>query len=300
MIPDPKASQWWRAAAFALVATCAVVAFTSSCGKSAPTSEQHRRIISVGGAITETVFALGAGDEVVAVDTSSIYPAAVHALPKVGYQRTLSAEGILALSPDLLIVSEEAGPPATLAQLENAGVKIVRMPNAKTIDEAADRILEVGKALDRPAQAIAEKLRADAKAATARATASSGPTFALIYARGTGTLQVGGDDTAAVAMVTLAGGRNAITTISGFKPLSPEVLIAAAPEVLVIPERGLATIGGPAGLAASPGVSATPAGNARRFVAYDDLLLLGFGPRLPSAIDELAKRLRAPTVASAP
>lgn len=299
MIPDPTASRWWRAAAFALVATCALVAFTSSCGKSAPRSA-HRRIISVGGAITETVFALGAGDEVVAVDTSSIYPVAIHALPKVGYQRTLSAEGILALSPDLLIVSEEAGPPATLAQLESAGVKIARMRNARTIDQAADRILEVGKAIDRPAQALADKVRTDATAAAARAKSSSGPTFALIYARGAGTLQIGGDDTAGAAMIALAGGRNAITQISGFKPLSPEMLIAAAPEVLVIPERGLATIGGAAGLAASPGVDATPAGKARRFVAYDDLLLLGFGPRLPSAIDELAARLRAPAVASAP
>lgn len=300
MIPDPVASRWWRATAFALVAACGLVMlFTQGCGKPTPKPE-GRRIISVGGAITETVFALGAGDEVVAVDTSSIYPRAIHALPKVGYQRTLSAEGILALSPDLLIISEEAGPPATIAQLENAGVKIVRMPNAKTIDQAADRILLVGKALDKPATALADKVRLDAKAAAERAKASPGPTFALIYARGAGTLQVCGDDTAGAAMVTLAGGRNAITTITGFKPLSPEVLIAAAPEVLVIPERGLATIGGAAGLAASPGVEATPAGKARRFVAYDDLLLLGFGPRLPEAIDELAKRLRAPVVASAP
>lgn len=300
MIPDPVASRWWRLTACALVVSCGLVMlFTSSCGTSAPKPE-GRRIISVGGAITETVFALGAGDEVVAVDTSSIYPAAVGALPKVGYQRTLSAEGILALSPDLLIVSDEAGPPATLAQLERAGVKIARMPNAKTIDEAADRILVVGTAIDRPAQLLADKVRAEAKAAAARAKTSAGPSFALIYARGAGTLQVGGNDTAGAAMVALAGGRNAITSIAGFKPLSPEVLIAAAPEVLVIPERGLATIGGAAGLAASPGVEATPAGKSRRFVGYDDLLLLGFGPRLPSAIDELAKRLRAPAVASTP
>jgi len=98
--------------------------------------------------------------------------------------------------------------------------------------------------------------------------------------------------------VELAGGRNAVPGFAGYKPLSAEVLIAAAPEVIVVPARGLATLGGEAGLLALPGVADTPAGRARRIVAFDDLLLLGFGPRLGPAIDELARRLRTPGAAS--
>jgi iron complex transport system substrate-binding protein len=289
MIPDPATSRLVRYVALLAFLSCVLVDL-SACDspQSAPTGK--RRIVTVGGAITETVFALGAGDEVVAVDTSSLYPDAAARVPKVGYQRTLSAEGILGLSPDLVIVSDEAGPPAALEQLRNAGVRVERMPAAKTVEEAAARIAAIGTALGRSAEALADRVRRESASAIARAS-REGPRFLLIYARGAGTVMVGGGDTGGSAMVELAGGRNAVGTISGFKPLSPEILIAAAPEVIVIPSRGLATVGGEAGLLAIPGVADTPAGKQRRIVALDDLLLLGFGPRLPRAIDELASAL---------
>lgn len=270
----------------ALIALVAV----ASCDAAAPASER-RRIVSVGGSVTETVFALGAGDDVVAVDTSSTYPDAATRLPKVGYQRTLAAEGILALAPDLVIVSDEAGPPSTLDQLRAAGVRVERMPPAKSLDSAIARITAVGNALGRPSAPLAGRVRRDGAAAIARAPHASARCV-LVYARGAGTLMVAGGDTAASAMLELAGGRNLLASLSGYKPLSAEILIDAAPDIIVIPARGLETIGGAAGLLALPGVAATPAGRARRFVAFDDLLLLGFGPRLPSAVDELARLLR--------
>jgi iron complex transport system substrate-binding protein len=288
MIPDPATGRVLRALAFAAVAACALL--HGACGR-AQEAKAGRRIVSVGGAVTETVFALGAGDEVVAVDTSSMYPARTAKLPKVGYQRTLSAEGILALSPDLVIVSDEAGPPATIEQLRGAGVRVERMPPANTPDEAVARVIAVGRAIDRPAAVFATRMRREVAAAVAR-VAPDGPRFVLVYARGAGTLMVAGTDTAASAMATLAGGRNAIEGVSGFKPLSAEVLIAAAPDVIVVPSRGLVTLGGESGLLALPGVAQTPAGRNRRIVAFDDLLLLGFGPRLAPAIDELSQRLR--------
>ena len=267
------------------IAIALVVAF--GCGKAEGPAPGKRRIVSIGGAVTETVFALGAGDEVVAVDTSSVYPDGTNRLPKVGYQRTLAAEGILALSPDLVIISDEAGPPATIEQLRSAGVRIERMPGAKTADEAIARVTAVGKAIDRPTASVVAQMQTDVAAAIARVPAN-GPRFVLVYARGTGTLMIAGGDTGGSAMVTLAGGHNAVAGVSGFKPLSAEVLIEAAPDVLVVPARGLKTIGGEAGLLAAPGVADTPAGKQRRIVAFDDLLLLGFGPRLAPAIDELA------------
>jgi iron complex transport system substrate-binding protein len=273
----------------ALCGACAIVEL-GGCNTSKHAPSGTRRIVSVGGAVTETVFALGAGDEVVAVDTSSVYPDATKRLPKVGYQRTLSAEGILALSPDLVIVSAEAGPPAAIEQLRSAGVRVERMPGARTLDEAVARITEVGAALGRPAATLAKRVSREGAAAIARAPAR-GPRFVLVYARGAGVLMVAGGDTGGSAMVELAGGRNAVAPIRGYKPLSAEVLIEAAPDVIVVPARGLASLGGEAGLLAVPGVADTPAGRSRRIVAFDDLLLLGFGPRLPHAIDELARRL---------
>jgi iron complex transport system substrate-binding protein len=293
MIPDPMTGRWLRLLSFVLVASCLLLE-TASCSRESGTSSAKRRIVSVGGTVTETVFALGAGDEVVAIDTSSVYPEATTKLPKVGYQRTLSTEGILAFSPDLVIVTEDAGPPSVLEQLRSAGVHIERVPSPKSIDSAAEAILAVGKALDLPATELAEKVRREARAASERAL-GDGLRFVMMFARGAGAMMIAGGDTAASAMVELAGGRNAVGDISGYKPLSAEILIAAAPEVIVVPARGLATMGGVDGVLSVPGVADTPAGRARRIVPYDDLLLLGFGPRLPLAIDELARLLRAPT-----
>lgn len=293
MIPDPVSGRILRGIAllaFALCGACVLVDL-GGCSSGKQPAAGARRIVSVGGAITETVFALGAGHEVVAVDTSSSYPEATSRLPKVGYQRTLSAEGILALAPDLVIVSDEAGPPAVLAQLRNAGVRVEQMPGAKTADEAVARIAAIGAALERPAAALAVRMRREIAAAIARVP-REGPRFVFVYARGAGTLMVAGGDTGGSAMVELAGGRNAVGAVRGYKPLSAEVLIDAAPDVLVVPARGLATLGGEAGLLALPGVRDTPAGRQRRIVAFDDLLLLGFGPRLAEAIDELSRLLR--------
>jgi iron complex transport system substrate-binding protein len=290
-LPDPATG--WRALALAAYAAVALLALAGSCNSGHRTDGgTARRIVSIGGPVTETVYALGAGDEVVATDTSSVYPDAATKLPQVGYQRTLTAEGILAQQPDLVIVSADAGPPAALEQLRTAGVTVAVMPPALTPAAAAARIEAIGAALgrDAPAKDLAARLRRDAAAAIARVGHAS-PTAVLVYARGAGTLLLAGDETAGSAILALAGARNGATGFTGFKPLSAEALIAAAPDVIVVPSRSLAGLGGEAGLLALPGVSDTPAGKTKRIVAIDDQLLLGFGPRLPQAIDELSRRL---------
>ncbi len=295
MMPDPGSGRWLRALAIAAFVACLV----ATCARSSePARSAGRRIITIGGAITETVFALGRGAQVVAVDTSSVFPPEVTKLPQVGYQRTLAAESILALAPDVVIASAEAGPPAALAQLRSAGIHVAMVPVAMTEEATVARIAAVGAALDlQPAATelanqVRRATRAAAEAAIERCCTGvrTKPVAILIYARGAGTMMVAGQDTAGAAMLELAGAHNPVT-FSGFKPLSPEALVEAAPEVIVIPSRGLATLGGEAGLLAVPGIAATPAGRARRFVAMDDLLLLGFGPRLGEAIDELSSRL---------
>ena len=280
------------------------VGCNSSAGPPTATDlRQPQRVISVGGAVTEIVVALGAGEQLVAVDSSSGYPPAiVAALPKIGYQRSLTAEGILALTPDLVVVSDEAGPPTTLVQLRKAGVRVVVVGGAITPAQTLARIHMIGKALVRPSDALVS--RVDAEIVAAQTTiaaarnnavpavgASQGPSFVLIYARGAGTLMVSGTGTSGAAMLELAGGRNAITDFTGFKTLSAEALIAAAPDVIVVPSRGLASVGGNAGILAIPGVQQTPAGQHQRIIAFDDLLLLGFGPRLGPAMQALSSLL---------
>lgn len=251
----------------------------------APPGAAGPRIITIGGPVTETVFALGAGGRVVATDTSSTYPAEVDRLPRVGYQRTLAAETLLAHRPDLIIASPEAGPAAALEQLRAAGVRIEMVGEAHDGKTAAARIRAIGAIVGKPDEAA--RLAEPVAQVVAPAPAARPPRVLFLYARGGGVAMVAGSPSAGAAMIELGGGVNAITGFTGYKPLAGEAVIEAAPDVVLLPSRGLAAIGGPARLWELPGLAQTPAGAARRVVAIDDQLLLGFGPRLATAVEEL-------------
>ena len=160
----------------------------------APAAAARQRVVSVGGAVTETVYALGAGDRLVGADAGSTYPAEAKALPKIGSHRGLSAEGILSLDPDLLLVTDEAGPAAVLRQVRAAGVRVVELPNAHTLAGAAAKVRAAADALgmaDR-GEVLARKIEMASPPAE-----SGGPTVLFVYARGPSTLLVGGGGTAA-------------------------------------------------------------------------------------------------------
>lgn len=250
------------------------------------------RVVCLGGAITETAWALGAGETVVAVDDSSVYPSENRALPRVGYYRMVSAEGLLSVNPDLVLAHEQSGPPEVMEQLAAAGVRVVRIPSSATVTGLLDRVRSVGAALGRreQAEAIAASLETTL-AEVAAAVVEPRPRVVFVFARGAGTLQVSGAGTAADEIIRLAGGVNAIEGFSGYRPLTAEALVAANPDVILATTSGLGSIGGPDALWAVPGVAATKAGEGRRVVAMDDLYLLGFGPRLPAAIAELREAL---------
>lgn len=261
----------------------------------APEAPARPRTIVVGGALTETVVALGAADRLVGVDTSSIYPAdVVDALPKVGYQRRLAAEGILALEPTELLLGPEAGPEPVLAQLEAAGVTLVRFPEVSDVAGALERIRSLGRRLGREdaAEALCARMQHDLDAVAERlASTEARPRVAFLYARGKGTLHIAGQGTSAEAVIALAGGTNALTDFEGFRSLSSEGLLGASPDVLLLTTGGLESLGGEAEVARMPGIAGTPAAKRGRILALDDLALLGFGPRLPEAVRDLAQVL---------
>jgi iron complex transport system substrate-binding protein len=249
------------------------------------------RIVSVGGSVTEIVFALGWGSRVVAVDTSSLYPSAVRALPQVGYQRTLAAEGIAAQRPTVLLLSADAGPPTTIEQLRGLGIRIDIVPTGDSLDAAKEKIRRIAAVLGEKGKGeeLVGELSADMADAEALVRrASSKPRVLFVHARSGGAMMVGGRATSAAEMIRLAAGENAVTAFEGFKPLTAEAVTTAAPDVILIPEHSFTILGGVDSLVAQPGVALTPAGKARRVIAMDDLLLLGFGPRLGRSVRELA------------
>jgi len=252
------------------------------------------RIVTLGGSVTETVYALGAGPHVVGVDASSVYPESATEKPSVGYFRRLPAEGVLSLDPSLILALEGTGPPTVLDQLRSAGVRVELIQDESTVDGARKKIRRIAGLLGREARAdsLIQEMEADLAAARAlRKETTSDPGVLFIYARGAGTMSVAGTGTSAEAMIELAGAENAITGFEGFKPMSAEAVVGAEPDVLLLLTRGLESIGGVDGLLDQPGIKLTPAGENRRIVAMDDLLMLGFGPRLGTAVKQLTHKL---------
>ena len=257
------------------------------------------RIVSLNGDLTETIYALGLGRNLVGVDTSATFPAAASLLPSVGYQRQLNAEGVLALSPTVVIGSTLAGPAAVIAQLKAAGVPTVIIPEDDRLSAPMSKIRSVARILGVPrrGRALADRTRAQIRAQSLKAArAAKGrpkPRVAFLYLRGTRVQLIGGRGARSNIIIRLARGTDAgaETGVQGFQQLTPEALITARPDVLVVPKAGLESVGGIDGLLRIPGVAQTPAGRDRRVVAFDDQLLLGLGPRTGSAIRKLAAGL---------
>lgn len=265
------------------------------------------RIISVGGAITETLFALGAQSDLVGVDTTSFYPEAAKMLPSVGYQRTLSAEGVLSLAPTMLLATEDVGPPAVLRQIEAAKVPIHILDSGHSFEGVLTRTQRLAELSGRTAAGLAltERLRAKWQASRSRVAAlapkdvAKAPRVLFLMVQSLNQMRAAGTGTGPDALIAYAGARNAFAAAEGYKLLSPEATVAAAPDIIVTTDHGLATAGGAAGLLRAPGLAQTPAGKAQRVVSIEILLALGFGPRLPLAVTTLAEALYARPVSPA-
>ena len=270
------------------------VVLASGLGTLSAAAEEAKRVISVGGSITEIVYELGAGDRLVAVDTTSSYPPAAEALPDVGYMRQLAAEPILALEPDLLLLVEDAGPPATLDQLRAAGISIVTLPDQPTLDGIRQKVRQVAAAIelvDEGERLVARIEAAQRDVAAKLDSLPERPSVLFLLSVGTGAPLAAGTETSAAGIIEMAGGRNALTDFSGFRPLSPEAAAATRAEVVLVTERTLERLGGRDALLGRPELAASPAAADGRLVAMDGLLLLGFGPRTPQAVAELAEAL---------
>ncbi|MDW3096709.1 MAG: ABC transporter substrate-binding protein [Alphaproteobacteria bacterium] len=252
--------------------------------------QASERIVSVGGAVTETLYALGLGSKVLAADTTSMYPAEAQALPKVGYLRQLSAEGVLGMRPDLILLGEGAGPAAAVEQIKSADLTVVEVGTPWTPDGVSNLIETVGAAAGNASNAreFAATVTAQFNELADAVPTTGKPSVLLVLNAGAGPLLGAGTDTAAEAVITLAGGRLALPTLDGYKPLSLEPVLAADPDFILIPSHVVMALGGPEALAEIDVISKTTAGREGRIIVADSLYLLGFGPRTPQAIADLA------------
>lgn len=246
------------------------------------------RIVTIGGDVTEIAYALGAGGEIVARDSTSLQPQAVQKLPDVGYMRMLNAEGILAMKPTMLLVSELAQPSLVLKQVADSGVNVVTVPGQTTPESVAVKINAVAAALHQ--QEKGQKLIKDYQQRLGAVSNTPLPVKVLfVMSHGGLTPMAAGQNTAADAMIRAAGGNNAMQGFSRYRPLSQEGVIASAPDLLLITSDGVRALGGSEGIWKLPGMALTPAGKNKRLLVVDDMALLGFGLETPQVLAQLRK-----------
>jgi iron complex transport system substrate-binding protein len=272
----------------------ALIALGLTAAAATPAHAQAPRIVSVGSSITEIVYALGAEKLLVGVDTTSLFPEAARRLPQVGYMRALSAEGVLSLKPTLVIATTAAGPMTTLDQLKGTGIEVLILPDHYDYDSVIAKIEAVGRVTGKgtEAQAMIAQGREEMASLKSRlATVAGKPRVLFLLSMGGGAPQAAGANTAADGIIRLAGGTNAVEGYSGYRPLTPESVIAARADFVLVTRQSVEAIGGLEKILAQPALSQTPAGKAGRILQFDALLLLGFGPRTPQAATQLAAAL---------
>jgi iron complex transport system substrate-binding protein len=258
------------------------------------TIRDNSRIVSIGGAITEILYALGLEQRVVAVDSTSFHPPqALKDKPNVGYTRALSPEGVLGLNPTLILATEDAGPRETIAVLRAAGIPFVLVPDKHTGKGILDKIEVVAMAAGGAergaclAKAVASDLEALAQIRS-KVEHPLKATFLLSFVNDRA--MVAGRGTAADGIIKLAGATNAILDYEGYKPINDEAIIAAKPEFVVAMQRDSHPLDART-VFAHPGFALTPAAKRQAFVAMNGLYLLGFGPRTAMAARDLATTL---------
>ncbi len=259
-------------------------------------AEETQGIVSIGGSITEIIYALGKGDQLIARDTTSSFPAAANDLPDVGYMRALSPEGVLSVSPGLIVSEDGAGPPETIDVLKAADIPLVMITDEFSRAGIVAKIRAVGEAVGATDEAEALAIEIDTKLQSAEetATARAGETpkrVLFILSTQGGRIMASGRNTAADSIISMAGAVNAIAEFEGYKQLSDEAISVAAPDVILMMDRGGDHGADNSELLSMPAIVTTPAAETESVLRMNGLYLLGFGPRTADAVLELSAAL---------
>lgn len=250
----------------------------------------QQRIVSLNGNVSEMLCALGLEQQIAGVDITSTYPTSLQKKPKVGHNRNISAEGVLSLQPTLVLGVDNQLNPALVEQLQAVKVTTRIFKQDLSVQGIRNLLDEVAGATGTSAKATAVRQQFDKEMAAIK-TQRLDKKVLFIYARGAGTMMVSGTGTSVDKVLQLAGVQNAVTGFVDFRPLTAESLASANPDIILLFDSGLKSLGGIDGLLQVPGVAQTAAGKNKKVIVMDGELLSGFGLRLPQAIRELQEKI---------
>lgn len=276
-----------------------IVLAVSACAKS-DSHANANRVVGVSKQINEFMFAIGAQDNLVARDLTSIYPAAIRSLPSVGYHRALSAEGIISMKPTLFLTDGNVGPDAVLDQLKKVGIPMLVIKPGESLDSAQMLMTQLGKQFHREkaADSVIAQWRSGMDSVwkdTTQWTGKPHPRVLIMHFGqiGNSYLAVGGQGPA-TQMLRWAGAANAIDSTRSMTRLTPELIAQLAPDVIIATDVGFDRMGSADKFASLPGVNLTPAGKNKRIYRINEQELLYFGPRTPATVRELVTMLHPP------
>jgi iron complex transport system substrate-binding protein len=267
----------------------------------AAASYDSSRTVSIGGSVTEILYAIGADQKIAAIDTTSLYPPqALKEKPNVGYMRQLSPEGVLGLSPTLILALEGSGPKEAIDVLKAANIPFVTIPDRFTADGIVEKIHLVAQDVGLPdrGECLAGAAGRDLATLDAmRRRIRRRIKLAFILSLANGRPMIAGRGTAADGIMTMAGADNAFADFDGYKMVNDEAIAAAKPEAVLVMQRGEHALTA-ADIFSQPALAMTPAAQRQAFVSMEGLYLLGFGPRSAAAARDLAQKLY-PDIAAA-
>ena len=293
-----------RAAKQALAFWCVLLCislFVSKCaasrtiqdqlGRTVTVPDHPHRIICLMPSVTDAVFALGAGDDVVAVSDYSKYPAAAASKPSVGSLLDPSLETIVSLHPDLAIGSSDFNRLKGVDQIQKFGIPVF-MVKSGGIEGIYQSLLAIGDALNRPdaAEALVNKLRERVHAVQTRVAGKPKVrVFMLVWPEPVTTI---GKHAFITEVIAAAGGESITDNDSDDWPvISFESLVTLAPEHLLLVHDGRVFFND---LAKRPGWNILPAIK-NRSVYYTDDRLYSPSPVAIDALEDLAKEFHPET-----
>lgn len=260
--------------------------FLTACSALISSSFATERVVSIGGDVTEILYALGAERQLIGRDSTSTVPQQAKMLPDIGYMRQLNTEGILSLKPTRIIATSAAQPSIVLEQVKSAGVHVDHIPLEYTPESVVAKIYQLGKLTDKQIQAatLAEKFTKEMQAVP---NSPLNVNVLFLINRAGGNLMAAGKDTVADTAIRLIGAKNAMANSVRFAPLSQEGIIAANPDLVVLTSLSLQSFAAPEDVWQIPGLAHTNAGKHKRLVVVDDIAFLAFGLTIPTELQKM-------------
>lgn len=280
-----------------IIILCALLVLSSACGRFGnedKKQDQETRIVVIAKQYNEIIWALGAEQNVVAVDVSSTYPPELKELPNIGYHRALSAEAVLAARPTLIIHDNNIGPEHVVRQLEDLKIPMKAFETSATdIPSTRELIMEMGRYYNKEQRAreLCDQLDKDMEAALASVrTDMPRPKILVIhYGQASNIYLVITSNSTAARLIDWAGGDMAITGERGMVQLSAEVVAASDPDIILLTDFGYDRLGSKEKILELPGVAGTKAARNNRIYRTEEHDMVYLGPRTGQIVQSLQK-----------